>query len=90
MRQTLNRAFRLTLFYLCATTPWRHIELLQLKSDARRMQLVETCPHAWTLLSWCCTAVGLAGGMILLHACVTSSSTSPSASSILQIAHYSA
>ena len=69
----IEPSVRLTLFDLCATTAVAPYRLL--KSDARRMQLlrVETYLHAWTLLSWSCTAVGLAGGMILLHACVTSS-----------------
>ena len=72
----IEPSVRLTLFDLCATTAVAPYGLL--KSDARRMQLlrVETCLHAWTLLSWSCPAVALAGGMILLHACVTCSSPS--------------
>lgn len=72
----IEPSVRLTLFDLCATTAVAPYGLL--KSDARRMQLlrVETCLHAWTLLSWSYSAVALAGGMILLHACVTCSSPS--------------
>ena len=57
----IEPSVRLTLFDLCATTAVAPYRLL--KSDARRMQLlrVETYLHAWTLLSWSCTAVGLAG-----------------------------
>jgi hypothetical protein len=72
----IEPSVRLTLFDLCATTAVAPYGLL--KSDARHMQLlrVETCLHAWTLLSWSYPAVALAGGMILLHACVTCSSPS--------------
>lgn len=43
--------------------------MLKVRREAHAV--VETCPHAWTLLSWSYPAVALAGGMILLHACVT-------------------
>ena len=64
----LNRAFRLALFDLCATAPWRQMDYCRLQSVRR----VETCPHGWSSLSWSYPAAGLAGGMTLLHHCVTS------------------
>ena len=75
VRQTLNRALG-SRYSISAPLRRGAIWTTEVRREAHAV--VETYLHGWTLLSWSYPTVVLAGGMILLHACVTSSSPSPS------------
>lgn len=79
----IEPSVRLTLFDLCATAAVAPYRLL--KSDARRMHLLRPTCTPGRCYRGAAPPLHWLGGMILLHACVTSSSPCRSASLHLRV-----